>query len=188
MAENGPFDVDNAVRQVLCGDMEFYSAIVRQFQGDVWRLLAPLLYDREATRDMVQETFVKAFFGLRGYRLGSSFRAWLLTIARNTALNEIRSRSRKARHLDSYREDYAARIDVDNMDTGSDDVRLAALQECRDALPRHLRIVVTLRYAERLEVQKIAARVGRSVEAVRQMLWRIRGVLRDCIEKKMAQA
>jgi RNA polymerase sigma-70 factor (ECF subfamily) len=188
MADDRQTDVDLAVQRVLGGEIDAYSAVIRLFQGDVWRLVTSLLYDREATQDIVQESFIKAFFQLRRYKPGTSFRAWILTVARNTALNALRSRSRKSKHLDAYREDGLAEVEVQDSGEALDESRSLALRECRETLPEHSRALLAMRYAEQLEVETIAARIGRSIEAVRQTFWRIRGALRDCIEKKTAQA
>ena len=44
---------------------------------------------RESAEDAAQETFIKAFRGLKRFR-GGSFRAWLLRIATNTCYDELR--------------------------------------------------------------------------------------------------
>jgi RNA polymerase sigma-70 factor, ECF subfamily len=177
------------VEAVRRGDEQAYALIVRQCQGDVWRYLSHLVFDRETTKDLVQATFVQAYFNLPRYKPGTSFRAWLFTIARNLALNERKKYARGVRRLAEYREEYMGAVEQNPGADGEQAAgrRQAALQACRQTLPAHLGQLVTLRYIENLAVEQIAEQLQRSAEAVRQSLWRIRNALRECVEKRMAE-
>jgi RNA polymerase sigma factor (sigma-70 family) len=63
-----------------------------------------------------------------------------------------------------------------------------AHRRCREQLPPQSAQVLDLRYQEDLSHQDIASRLGKSMEAVKQLLYRLQLVLRDCIQKRMAQA
>jgi RNA polymerase sigma-70 factor (ECF subfamily) len=80
------------------GSLAAFEEIVRACQHDVWRFTMNVVRDREAAEDVTQETFVRAFRALGRYRGDAKFTTWLLTIARNCALDEVR---RKARRRDT---------------------------------------------------------------------------------------
>jgi RNA polymerase sigma-70 factor (ECF subfamily) len=177
--------VDRLVGEVLAGDIEAYGEIVTLFQGDLWLAVMPILLSREATKDVLQQAFLKAFDSLQDYKPGTSFRGWLRTIARNLARNELRRRANERSHLTEYSR-YRLQVAPESASTGEQgDLRHQALQECRKALPPQLQNLLQLYYAQNQPVDLIARTLNRTAEAVRQMLWRSRLFLRDCIMRKL---
>jgi RNA polymerase sigma-70 factor (ECF subfamily) len=79
------------------GDVDAFAQLVRQYQADVWRLSLHLLHDRAAADDVTQDCFVRAFRFIRTYKGRSKFSTWLLSIARNCAVDEMRRTSRRKR-------------------------------------------------------------------------------------------
>ena len=75
------------------GDRAALARLVRQTQGDVWRLCAHLVGSASAD-DLAQETYLRAIPALRKFRGDAPVRIWLLTIARRTCAAEIASRSK----------------------------------------------------------------------------------------------
>jgi RNA polymerase sigma-70 factor (ECF subfamily) len=75
------------------GDRAGLARLVRETQGDVWRLCAYLV-DPAAADDLTQETYLRAIPALRKFRGDAPVRAWLLTIARRACAAEIGARSR----------------------------------------------------------------------------------------------
>jgi RNA polymerase sigma-70 factor (ECF subfamily) len=78
------------------GDRSALARLVRETQGDVWRLCAYLV-DPAAADDLAQETYLRAIPALRKFRGDAPVRAWLLTIARRVCAAEISARSRDRR-------------------------------------------------------------------------------------------
>lgn len=63
---------------------------------DVWRLCA-VLVDEQSADDLAQETFLRVTRALRRYRGDASPRTWVLSIARNVCMDELRTRHRRRR-------------------------------------------------------------------------------------------
>jgi RNA polymerase sigma-70 factor (ECF subfamily) len=78
------------------GDRAALARLVRETQGEVWRLCAYLV-DPAAADDLAQETYLRAIPALRGFRGDAPVRAWLLTIARRACAAEINARTRERR-------------------------------------------------------------------------------------------
>jgi RNA polymerase sigma-70 factor (ECF subfamily) len=180
-------DADRIVKEVLDGQVEAYGALIDTHQADVWRIAAAALRDRESTADLVQQIFVEAYFSLERYRRGTDFRAWLRGIARNQVREHLRKHSRHARLLETYRGQLEERTRGDS-DGDLDPALESAHRKCRELLPEPSAKLLSLRYEHDLSHHDIAARLGRSMEAVKQLLYRVHILLRDCIEKRMAQA
>ena len=71
------------------GDLEAFNHLVLKYQDLVFNYSYSLLGDNHSAEDAAQESFIKAFQKIRGFR-GSSFRAWLLRIVVNTCYDEMR--------------------------------------------------------------------------------------------------
>ena len=89
--------VDDLTRLALAaasGDRVALTAFVRRSQGEVWRLCAHLV-DRDSADDVTQDVYVRAIRSLPSFQATSSARTWLLSIARHTCSDALRSRVRR---------------------------------------------------------------------------------------------
>jgi RNA polymerase sigma-70 factor, ECF subfamily len=82
------------VRQAAQGDLDAFNQLVLNFQDMAYSHASALLGDPASAEDAVQESFIKAFQNLGGFR-GGSFRGWLLRIVTNSAYDMLR---RSGRH------------------------------------------------------------------------------------------
>ena len=82
----------------LEGDPSAFRALVRRHDKYLYRIARSILLDDHDAEDIVQETFIRAFTGLRSFRGSASFRTWLTRIA-----NRRRRRQRSTVDLDALR-------------------------------------------------------------------------------------
>lgn len=174
-----------SIERVLAGDLDQYRHIVRTFEADVFRLAAPLLGSRSAAEDVTQDVFVTAYRRLDSFDMAEPFLPWLLGIAANLVRNELRRRSREDARMELYGyylDTMASRERSPNQaDTISD-----ALTRCRKQLGKNAADAIRDRYDQGLTLETIADRLNRSVTATRQLLYRTRLSLRDCIQSQLA--
>lgn len=149
-------------------------------------MVASILHDVATTEDLVQQTFVNAYAHLDQYEAGRDFERWIKAIARNTALQELRARSREERSLARYRDAVTARWKHQESAEGQERGFHDALERCRRLLSPEATRAIDLRYGQALSFKEMASLMERSVEAVRQLLVRIRLKLRDCVERATA--
>jgi RNA polymerase sigma factor (sigma-70 family) len=95
MVEGRPLDDGELVERSLQGDVSAFASLVRRHQGIAHRVAYVIVHDETESEDVVQEAFVKAHRALPGFRAGSSFRTWFLTIVGNEARNRRRSAGRR---------------------------------------------------------------------------------------------
>lgn len=88
------------------GDERAATAIVERHANALGRYVASL-GERDAAEEVVQDTFVRAFGSLDGFRGDSSLRTWLFTIARRLVVDRRRA-SRRRREVDNLDEVDAA--------------------------------------------------------------------------------
>lgn len=103
----------NLIERIRCGDAEAYAGLVDRYQGPLVVFLFRMIRDRDAARDIAQETFMKAYLSIRDFetRNQAAFSTWLFSIARNGCIDAMRRRKRK---FEEIREDHPAlRADAD---------------------------------------------------------------------------
>jgi RNA polymerase sigma-70 factor, ECF subfamily len=115
--------VDDLTRLAVAarrGDEVALTEFVRRTQGDVHRLCRAL-GSADAADDLVQETYLRMVRGLAGFRGDAPARAWLLSIARRTCVDHVRSQVRRRRRDARAWErvvdvaDPAAKVDLDDV-------------------------------------------------------------------------
>src|SRR5262245_45412580 len=180
--------VDALVEEVLSGQTQAYREIIRRYQKGVWKVVVAMLHDFRATEDLVQQVFINAYTSLGRYQRGSDFEAWIKGLARNRVRQELRTQSRATRRLGAYREQLLRQLEDHSAADRQEEILADALRHCQQGLPDHATRMLDLRYGEGLDFGEIARIVDRSVEAVRQLLFRVRLSLKECIEKRMAHS
>ena len=130
-----------------------FERFYEEHRTEVLRLLRRKL-GAERADDAFQETFLRALQAYGRLDHGEHLRAWVLTIARNVAVDAFR----RARPQDEL------------VDAGSEDERPAyeELAPLTDGLPSKERAAVVLRYGYDLSYDQIAAALGSSEDAARQ--------------------
>ncbi|NLU68619.1 sigma-70 family RNA polymerase sigma factor [Streptomyces sp. HNM0574] len=91
------------------GDAEAAQRFFRATQLDVRRYVTHLSGDPQAVDDLVQDTYLRALRGLRGFEGRSSARTWLLAIARRAVADRLRAGARRPREAGS--EDWQAAVE-----------------------------------------------------------------------------
>jgi RNA polymerase sigma factor (sigma-70 family) len=130
-----------------------FEIFYEQHRSEVLRLLRRRL-GRERVDDAFQETFLRALQAYGRLAHGDHLRAWVLTIARNVAVDTLRRHEPPAEAGESPVEDTRPAYE-----------ELAPLT---DGLPPKERAAVVLRYGYDLPYERIAAALGSSPDAARQ--------------------
>lgn len=170
------------VRKGARGDRAAQGAIVRAYQDRVYSLLLRLSGDRELALDLAQETFLKAFAGLKSFRDGASLGPWLMKIANNLFIDHVRAR--KTESLD------AAIEDGEWHEPGAEDPAIARIANETDLLaalaqlPVQWRQAVVLRHLDDMAYDAIAEVLGVPVGTAKTWLFRGRERLRALLEQR----
>ncbi len=179
---------DEQLMSLLCeGGDHALGVLVTRYQQDIFRFCVHYVKDVERARDLTQETFVRVYTARDRFDATRSFRPWVLCIARNLCLNELkRKRTVHMESLEEYassaREDNGelARSAQDNADHRlMDEERRSAVSNALDSLTEDAREIVVLRFFERMPAKEIAEIIGSTEGAVRTRLHRILKTLRD---------
>ncbi len=164
-------------RQWATGDRKgAYALAVASTQDSLYRFLVSLLRDDEEARDVFQDTYVRVYRGLEGFRGDASITTWVLRIGRNLAWN--RHRRNKTRH--------AVETALDDFDPPAPEHnRYNELHTALTQLPNAQREAVLLFYMEGFSVEDVARITGRPSNTIKSDLMRARAKLRERLEGKV---
>jgi len=163
---------ERLVDLVRAGSDPAFEAIVERYRRALMRYVSRLLAPERA-EDVVQQSFVKAYEAMHRNSAELNLRPWLYRIAHNGALNALRDRG--ATHAE-----LSDNIDgVERPDQAFERANgLRELVVAVQALPHRQRSAILLREMEGRSYEEIAAALGVSGGAVRQLLHRARNTLR----------
>lgn len=161
------------------GDSEAFDELVRLTYGDVYNLAIKMTGNEADAVDVVQDTYVRAFRGLRRFRGDAAFSTWLYRIASNCASSFISRRSWMRCDTLVETEDIAETDPDQDPSLRAEASSLRqTIERALEQLPHRLRAVVVLKHLEDLSHREIAERLGISESATKVRLHRARNSLR----------
>ncbi|MDA8218522.1 MAG: sigma-70 family RNA polymerase sigma factor [Dehalococcoidales bacterium] len=170
------FDVP-AIESLGRDKEESFGTLFSTYQASIYRYLRSLVRDGELAEDLAQDTFVKAYKALgRGDRPENT-RAWLYTIATNTALSALR-RSRLLSWLPLLgNAEAAGKALTENQEARVGEREL--IRQVLATLPKTDAACLLLRFQEDLSYEEIAEALGTSVPAAKMRVSRARAAFRE---------
>ena len=182
------------------GRREAFSELVKRHQGTVFRIAFRILRDEGDARDAAQEAFLKAFRNLQSFDTARPFAPWLYRIARNQALDKVRSRKSSPEVLER-----AGAGDEDEADEGTGAVGRDVADDAPDALSQvqsaelakrvggaltrldgKYREVIELYHYENLTYDEIAGTLGVPIGTVMTRIFRARQKLAQLLHEEKA--
>ncbi|TXR53072.1 RNA polymerase sigma factor RpoE [Reinekea thalattae] len=172
------------VQRAQGGDSRAFDLLVLKYQHKVASVVAKYVSEQDIIEDLVQDSFIKAYRAIGGFRGDAGFFTWMYRIATNTAKNHLESMGRKP----SYRGkdiDEVVKIDTPEhlRDYDTPDNLLAKnqldrqLQKTIADLPDDLRVAITLREFEDRSYQEISDIMDTPIGTVRSRIFRAREVI-----------
>jgi len=182
------------VRRVQSGDKSAFDVLVLKYQQKVINLVTRYVHDPHIAMDVAQESFIKAYRGLKNFRGDSAFYTWLYRISINTAKNHLVSRSRRMPDDDidaQEAEQYEGGAKLREISTPENELLTEEIQEtvriAIEALPDDLRIAITLRELEGLSYEEISEAMDCPIGTVRSRIFRARESIEDELEPLLSQ-
>lgn len=163
------------------GDEQALHQLFERHLNGVFRFAYRYVKNTPDAEDITQDTFIKAWKGIRRFDNSKKFTTWLFTITRNTALDLLKKK--KSLAFSDFENDWGENV---LMETITDDKPLpvelsifreeaAALQGVVKTLPKDYQTVLHLRYSEDLTFEDIAEVMGRPMNTVKS--WHRRALL-----------
>ena len=183
---------EELVARATAGDLESFNQLVTRWERPIYALAYRTLGREEDARDVVQEAFLRAYRGLRGFKGEAKFSSWLYRITLNLCRDWIR-RERRA--------------PVVQVPEGTDPVELAdqraspaesvedlvARREMSRAVARAMqelsddqRMAIVLKEYHGLTFQEIADMLNCPLSTVKTRLYQGLSMLRRRLERQQA--
>ena len=169
------------LRQVAARDAAAFSTLYKQTNAKLYGVIARILTRGDVAADVLQEAYVRIwekagdFDPVRGSPL-----AWMATIARNRALDEVR-RVRPVSLEDQAEGFEPAAEEIDPLAARERSEGLTRLVDCLKGLDEEKRAIVLLAYYRGSSREALAKRFGRPVPTIKTWLHRSLAQLRDCL-------
>lgn len=176
-----------SLEALQAGDRAEFSRLVEAYSANIYRLALKMLDQPQDAEDVLQETFLKAYRGLKNFDGRARLSTWLFRIATNEALMLLRKHKPEIVSIDEP---------VETEDGEQEPVQIVDwcclpegemmskearqhLSEAAERLPHNLRVVFLLRDIEDLSTLETAEILGLTETAVKTRLSRARMRLRE---------
>jgi RNA polymerase sigma-70 factor (ECF subfamily) len=158
------------------GDEAAFEQLVRKHQRYVFNVAYRVLDDTAEAEDVTQEAFVRAWRGLPSFRGEALFTTWIYRIVHNLCLNRLPGLQRELLQAEPL-EEILIHPDPSPSDRLEMRERIAFLHAQLDRLPEKYRLVLTLRYLQRLSYDEIAAVLDAPMGTVKTQIHRARHLM-----------
>ncbi len=145
-----------------------------------------LTFDEDDAKDLVQDTYLKAFRFIESFEQGTNAKAWLFRILKNSFINDFRKKSKEPAKVDYQEvETYYNSDDIDQAITT--DLRIEAVQDmigdeisnALNSLDVDFRTVIILCDLEGFKYDEMAKILDIPIGTVRSRLHRARNLLKE---------
>jgi RNA polymerase sigma-70 factor, ECF subfamily len=175
---------EELVARSIGGDSESFNELVLRWERPIYALAYRVIGREEDARDVCQETFLRAFRALNGFRGQAKFSSWLYRIALNLCRDWVR-RERRTPIVQPPEDvpltDLAAAV-AEPVESVEDQVARRELTRSVEAamarLPEEQRTAIILKEYHGLTFQEIADLVGCPLSTVKTRLYQGLAVLR----------
>ena len=176
------------IQGAIDGNRKAQTALVRLYERRLFGHIYRMVGNHEDTRDILQETMVRALTNLNQYNPANSFTGWIFKIATNRSLDFLRRRKLETRTFA-----YEGEIRVEDISNGrtAHDAKVAdaldwdLVEGCLERLDPRYKAVLFLRYRDGLAYREIADALSIPMGTVKVLLHRGRLELKKLVRKEV---
>ena len=173
---------DELVRRIVAGEKQLFAIIVDRYKNKVFGLLRGMGASHPDAQDLAQDTFIRVYRNLATRREGSSFSAWIYTIAVNR-MRDFMRQQKPVMVADTLELVEAAEEGTPEKTVLQQEMKREIVQQL-DRLPEAYRLVLLLKYTNELSYEEIARITGMNQLQVRNALYRGKKALRKQMDRK----
>ena len=167
---------EQAILRCQDGEREAFRHLVEQYKDVLYGTALLMMRNPALAEEQVQEAFLAAWRGIKGFRSGRPFKPWLVRILVNRIVSLRRTRALPTVPLDYHDRPDEAPHPAEAVQAQLD--RQAIRQALAGLTPDH-REVIVLRYFADLTVPELAETIGVPLGTVKSRLHRALAQLRD---------
>jgi RNA polymerase sigma factor (sigma-70 family) len=172
------------IAQVLSGKTSAFSNIVDHHKDKAFNLSFRICGNREEAEEITQDSFLKAYRSLNGFKKKSSFATWLYRIVYNTSISYVRAKKKGVLSLEDFPAD-ATDFAGDNSseEEAEMEYKKALIGFALQKINEEERGLITLYYFEEMNTDEISEVTGLSKSNIKVKLFRARQKMLEIIEK-----
>jgi RNA polymerase sigma-70 factor (ECF subfamily) len=185
---------EELVARATAGDLDSFNQLVARWERPIYALAYRTLGREEDARDVVQDAFLRAYRGLRGFKGQAKFSSWLYRITLNLCRDWIRRERRAPVVQPPEGTDPLELADDRAADTESVE-DLVARREMSEAvaramaeLPEEQRVAILLKEYHGLTFQEMADQLDCPLSTVKTRLYQGLSVLRRRLERQQTES
>ena len=172
------------------GSEAAYFTLYTRYHVGVCAQVSRLVQDSAEVEDICMETFEKAFKQLATYRTDMRFSTWILTIARNSALDHVNREKTRSKRIETSsldQDDSNASKVVDPSVSPEDEYIMSQCQvkfeTSIEGLPELYREIARLCFLDNLGYKEISEKTGVPVNTVKTRVRRAKMILTDAMQE-----
>ena len=181
---------EDLITRVRSGDEEAFRLIFEKYARSVVRFIYGMVGEVDLAEELMQETFVRAYRNRGSLRDDTKLSAWIFGIARNIALNAVRSRRVRADKLSD--KDFEEIDAADTKHTPDEQLLSKELDfiigKALGTLSEDKRLVFTLKLLQQKSYEEIAEITGHSIPKLKTDLHRAKTEMRKLIRPYMEKS
>ncbi|HDS85335.1 MAG TPA: sigma-70 family RNA polymerase sigma factor [Phycisphaerales bacterium] len=162
-----------------------FFRLYTSIQSRLYAFILTMVHNEHDAEELLQETAVYLWEQFDQYEPGTNFWAWAACVARFRVL-DFHKKNRKTRPLfdnQMYRELF----EIADAVTEESSDRRHALKICMEKLKSSDQKLLQLRFDKSYSIQRIAQLTGRSRHGLYKTMARILGLVRECMQRTLAQ-
>ena len=181
---------ETVIRRILSGEKELYEILVKRNNQKLYRIVRGYLKEETEIEDVMQNSYIKAYTNLHQFKLQSQFSTWLIRIAINESLAELKKKG-KLRHLNNYNhstdDDYVLELpdhkQLNPQERMAQKEAKQLLENAIDQLELKYRTVYIMKEVEEMSLKEIASILSISLANVKIRLHRAKDMLKENLYK-----
>lgn len=147
---------DETIYRIIKSDREGgFRILLDTYQKPVYYFIRRMVVVHEDAQDVMQETFVKIFLGLKGFRGDSALSTWIYRIAMNESLRFLNKKNIKLVSADNVHDELIDSLKASDY-IDYDDKMAVKFQEVILRLSDKQRVIFNLRYYDEMDYQQIS--------------------------------
>lgn len=180
-------EIENIViEKIKKGDYNACNFIVDKYKGFVYNICIRIIKNREDAEEVAQDSFIKAFKSINGFKHESKFSTWLYRITYNNAISKTRN---KKFFKNEINETVVDSIHISSISEGLENLnqvdRKKVLRNALDKLNEEEQLLISLYYFEENSIDEVSEITGLESNYIKVKVHRARKKLYHSISEVM---
>lgn len=155
-------DISKLIKELQAGSEAAFDLLYEEFKNLIFYIVMSILKDRHLSEEVTQDVFIRMYQNIDKFTLGTNFKAWLVRIAKNLAINELKKQKREL----VYDEKIISSVNQEDFKT------FEFIDSLKQVLNNDELEVIVLYYVYNLNNREISEILDKSINTV---LWLHRG-------------